>query len=434
MTATDCILALDLGTTAFKAAAVRWSGEITPPVVARYAVRVTAEGVTCDPRLYERLALRALRGTARAAEARGWRPQAIGISSQAQTFVPVGARGEPLSDAIVWTDRRAEREAAQMTEALPDFSRRAGFDHPLPELYACKLAWLRRHQPELHRAARRFPLLNEYIVLRLTGECAGDETNAGMGGLWDIADRRWNAAALAFAGVAPERLARIAPAAGLGPALAIEVARSIGVDPVPVFSCGNDQAAGAAGSGMTGERDALCNFGTAMVVWARKEEQPVPADEDQIAGIDPLTGRYFLLGLEMECGNLVEWLARLLYPRGGPADLIERALAAEPSDVPVFVPRGAGRSDLLGLTTRSTREAIARAAVERFSQRFGEVLAGVIGAEPASVRLYAAGGLSRSRVWLRHLEARHGVRFTPLREEHAGLAGIARIVRERANL
>ena len=55
---------------------------------------------------------------------------------------------------------------------------------------------------------------------------------------------------------------------------------------VPVYSCGNDQCASAAGAGLLAEGDAVCNFGTATVIYTLRGCQPEWLGPNQIAGID----------------------------------------------------------------------------------------------------------------------------------------------------
>ncbi|MBM3496301.1 MAG: hypothetical protein FJX72_18560, partial [Armatimonadetes bacterium] len=66
-----CVLALDLGTTAFKAAAVDSSGEVGAVTLAPCRLDHDSDGVTCDARRYARWAMRALAGACADARPRG---------------------------------------------------------------------------------------------------------------------------------------------------------------------------------------------------------------------------------------------------------------------------------------------------------------------------------------------------------------------------
>ncbi|MCW3051824.1 MAG: gluconokinase, partial [Chthonomonadales bacterium] len=230
----DCILALDLGTSAFKAAAVAQDLLLGRPTVVRYTLDYEKGFVTCDPERLYRCALRALRGAAKTAREQGLRVTAIGISSQAQTYLALDAAGETVQPAIIWTDSRATAQAELAVQDFPDFALTSGFLRPSPLQFLPKVRYFQRRR----RTAQRFLLLNEWLIYRLTGEAYGDETNQGMGGFYDIRARAWSERALEWAWLTPENLARVAPAASISTPL--RGGQLLGLPEVPVYSCGND--------------------------------------------------------------------------------------------------------------------------------------------------------------------------------------------------
>jgi xylulokinase len=426
-----CILALDLGTSAFKAAPVADDRLVGRPTVVRYTLDYNAicEGsVTCDPERLYRSALKSLRAAAKTAREQGLQVTAIGISSQAQTYLALDAAGNPVQPAVFWTDGRAAAQAEAAAQVLPDFALTSGFLHPSPLQFLPKVRYFQRKG----LAAQRFLLLNEWLIYRLTGEAYGDETNQGMGGFYDIQARGWSERALTWAGITSENLARVAPAASISAPLQPAVGRMLGLSGIPVYSCGNDQSSAAVGAGLERAGDILCNFGTALVVYAQKDRPVPPVTEEQIAGIGPMTSQqaasWFLLGLEPQCGNVFDWLAKLLYPRGGVEALLIAAFTKEilGRDMPQLVLTG-GRLDLRGLVLGSRPEHLARAVVEFYAARFQTLLREVTLEEPAT-RLFASGGLSQNELWLEFLSLRCGRPWIRTACEHPGLVGIARII------
>lgn len=420
------MLALDLGTTAFKAAAVGPEGVRGKVTVVPYALDYGEGGhVTCNPHLYHDQAMRALRRAARSARQHGLAVRRIALSSQAQTFVPVDEEGRPVGPAIVWTDGRAQREAEEAAERLPDFATTAGFTRPLPVQFLPKVMWLRRAGCR----ASRYLLLNEWIAWCLTRQPLGDTTNQGMGGFYDISRGGWNAAALALAGIDETYLARAAAPGALSAPLTPANAARIGLEgEVGVFSCGNDQSCAAIGAGADAQGTLFANFGTALVLYGLMADYLPPTDEDEICGISPLPGRWFRLGLESECGNVIEWLARLLYPRGGVRAMLEEALSHEfEGPLPSVRLSAGGMLDLQSLRPATTRDQIARALLEHYAERFGAILARMRRAGACGTHLVAGGGLSRSEAWLAFLGRRFAVRLTPTSCEHPGLMGAAMV-------
>jgi xylulokinase len=431
----DCIIALDLGTTAFKCAPVNAAGLLAEPTTVAYTLDYAGGQVTFDPAAYERVAAEALAGAARAARERGLIVRAIGISSQAQTYIPLDGAGAPLQHAIVWTDGRAVDEAREAAQRIPDFVQHSGLREPLPVMFMPKLRHLARHSRLDVQQVWKFVLLNEYILYRLTGEVYGDTTNQGMSGFYHIAQREWSPLALDYAGIHADQLARTAPAAHVSAPLASAWCTRLGLDAVPVYSCGNDQSCAAAGAGLTQPGDMLCNFGTAMVVYALQDQLPTVLMEKQMAGISPLTGRYFLLGVESECGNVLDWAHRVLYSGRDFGTMMTHALdpAMPAQGLPRVALPGGGRIDVQGLTVGVEGRHLVRALLELYAETFGVLFTAVAHAQPfdTSRPVYVAGGLSRSQVWLDFLSQKFGITFRRTMSEQPGLIGVARII-ERA--
>ncbi|HEY3340660.1 MAG TPA: FGGY family carbohydrate kinase, partial [Anaerolineae bacterium] len=257
----------------------------------------------------------------------------------------------------------------------------------------------------------------------------GDTTNQGMSGFYHINEHAWSHAALRFAGITADQLADIAPAARLAHPLTSAWRARLGLGAVNVYSCGNDQSCSATGAGLTAAGGILCNFGTAMVVYALKDELPSALLDKQIAGISPYTGRYFLLGLESECGNVLDWAHRLCYAQEPFTFMLEQALLApvDGTSLPHVSLPGGGRIELQGLTVGCERAHLVRALLERFAETFGELLGGVCGAQEAH-QLFASGGVSRSDAWLQFLSRRLNIQFQRTSTEQPGLVGVARII------
>ncbi len=423
--ARPCTIALDLGTSAFKAAWVDDAGRVGPVAVAKYQIDCNGLRVTCPPERYLRAALRALRQAGAIAAAHDLSPQAIGITSQAQTFVTLNEHSKPMGPAIVWLDSNSEAESEDAAGALPDFCETSGFTRPSPLQFLSKVMRVRRSGC----GGSRYLLLNEWLIQWLTGEAFGDTNSQGMGGFWDVGSGSWNQRALDLAGITPENLGLIGPAGALSAPLSKRAQRSLGLPTIPVYSCGNDQGCAAIGAGLENPGDLFCNFGTALVVYGLTAHNLGPANDNQIAGVAPIPNRWFLLGVESECGKILEGLARRFAPRGGIGRMIEEALAVGPDieNLPSVNVRQ-GQMDLTGISARGDRAAVVRAVLVTYSERFGALLSDVSRALGKPERIFAGGGLSQSRALLDLLERRHGITLRTCDTEHTGLRGVARVI------
>jgi gluconokinase len=144
------------------------------------------------------------------------RVKALAFSSAMHGLMAVDAAGRPLMRMMSWADGRA-REAAekQAGEALAaDLFKRTGCP-PTALYYPARLRWLQAAQLRLFNAASRFCSLKDWIVQRLAGRWTMDRSHASSNGLLNIHDLNWDEAALAAAGIGPERLPELVDADGV---------------------------------------------------------------------------------------------------------------------------------------------------------------------------------------------------------------------------
>ncbi len=229
--------------------------------------------------------------------------EALLITSQAQTFVPVDEDFSPIYKGIVWLDERADKEAAYLKERLPDFNKTAGFNHPLPSLYVSKLLWLKKNEPAVFKKARAFPLINEYLVHRLTGEFYSDSTSFGMGGMYDFRRNEINRELVQILGLTEDSFPKIEKAIVRGELISQQIQRIWKLNyRFPCFLSGNDQGASACGAGLKQPGNVNINFGTAMVFYTISDSLTTNLTDDQIAGKHPVGEDYFLLNFESDFG------------------------------------------------------------------------------------------------------------------------------------
>lgn len=154
------ILAIDIGTSTVKGALFSDSGAVEG--LHRVAV---AMGADLDPAVHESSPaewVRAVREIcSRLLPGRGGL-DALAISGNGPTLLPVDAEGEALHPALTWMDRRAQEEAKELSAAV-GFPVDSSFSLP-------KALWFKRRRPEIYARTAAFLSCPEYLVRVLTGE------------------------------------------------------------------------------------------------------------------------------------------------------------------------------------------------------------------------------------------------------------------------
>ncbi|WP_255307468.1 xylulokinase [Allomuricauda sp. CP2A] len=239
---------------------------------------------------------------------------ALLITGQANTFVPVDNDFKPLCNGVVWLDNRADQEADFLKGQFPDYSKYAGFRQPLAGMFASKLLWLKKNEPEVFQNAKFFPLINEYLAYRLTNQFFSDITSFGMTGMYDFRKNDINDQLLRILGLTKYNFPKIEQVSKRGALITRKIANDWHIfHRSPVYLCGNDQCTSASGSGLNIPGDVTINFGTALVIFSITEEYPENLELNQIAGKYPVSNYYFVLNYEPDFGIIIKYLKEKLF-------------------------------------------------------------------------------------------------------------------------
>lgn len=114
----------------------------------------------------------------------------IGITYQMHGLVCLDRTGQPLRKSIIWCDSRAVDLGAEALEALGrDFCLSHTLNSP-GNFTASKLAWVKRHEPELFARIDKFLLPGDYIAYRLSGHVSTSVSGLSEQILWDFREER----------------------------------------------------------------------------------------------------------------------------------------------------------------------------------------------------------------------------------------------------
>lgn len=238
-------------------------------------------------------------------------PVALGVASMAETGVALGADGQPVGPLLGWRDRRAAREADQLSAAVGEasFHRSTGL-LPSAKLPLARWAWLRRHQPDVLDRMRTWASAADLVAAALTGTVATDATLAGRTGAYDLASGRYLPELLERAGLRTDQLPPIAPLAAVDRNGATRSGLPAGT---PVLVAGHDHLVAAFAAGVRGPQRSADSMGTAEAIVTPVTTPPAMEPLRQ-AGISlaPFPGEapYCLVSGSANCGGVITWWAR----------------------------------------------------------------------------------------------------------------------------
>lgn len=247
---TEVLIGIDAGTSSVKVVATDLAGHRVADRSVAYPTRTDGSGAEQDADDW----WRAL-GEALAAILPGLLVRAVAVTSQAPTFVPVDAHGDPTGPALTWLDRRAADEARKLGAVAPDA--RNGAD---PFFGTAKLLWLAEHRAPSLDAAETVLSTNGFLVRRLTGASVLDDTTASLMQGFDeeLGDFP---PALRAAVPALSLLAPIVSAASVAGAVTARASEATGLPAgIPVIAGGIDAIGSALEAGVLAPGDPLVDM------------------------------------------------------------------------------------------------------------------------------------------------------------------------------
>jgi gluconokinase len=423
------VLTIDAGTSSARALLYDARGHAVEGLVAqeRYSIRSGSDGaVEDDPGAALERIWRCVDAALAQAGPLAQQIRAVAVDTLVSNILAIDAAGRPLTPLITYADTRNDADAIELRRTLDERAVHQRTGCLLRTSYwPARLAWFRRVQPDIWRAAARWITLGEYMELRLFGRCRAGCSVASWSGLLDRQRIEWDAPLLDYLGVAAEQLSPLAdtsePLSGLANNFAT---RWPALRDVPWFPAIGDGAAANIGSGCTGPDRIALTVGTtgAMRVVlsstsdketrrqgdkessnenvSRSPSLPVSASPAEVpAGLWCYRvdrRRALLGGATSEGGNVYGWMHDTL--RLGQPDAIERALAQLPPDghgltvLPFLAgersPGWAGdvRATISGLGLNTSPIEVLQAGLEAVAYRFALIFESLEASTVSSTR------------------------------------------------
>ena len=386
------VLAFDQGTTSSRAIVFDERGAIRGLDQREFPQHFPKPGwVEHDPQDLWRSQLETAQGALRNAGISARDVAAIGITNQRETTLVWDKKsGAPLHNAIVWQDRRSAPLCEELKAKGAEDRVRAVTGLLLdPYFSGTKIAWLLDNVPGLREKAERgdvaFGNVDSWLVYNLTGGKAHvtDYTNASRTLLFDLSALDWSDEMLALLKVPRSMLPEALPSIGrFG-----EADAALFGAPIPITGIAGDQQAALVGQAGFTKGLAKNTYGTGSFLLLNTGSDLVHSENGLLTtiayGSEKGKASYALEGSIFVTGAAVQWLRDGLGIISTSPDVEQLAARVEDNGgvyfVPAFVGLGApywdpyARGAIVGLTRGSTREHIARAALEAMAYQTADV-------------------------------------------------------------
>jgi len=416
-------IGLDLGTTAIKVGIFDQTGRKISVSTQEYSlITPSALIVEQDINVYWDSFRKGLTEVLAQSGVNGQDDMALSISAQSETLLFVDEAGEPLRNAIVWMDNRAQVEALELGRRFSNKEVQAVSGQPemLATWPAPKVLWVKNNEPHVFSKIGKILLLEDYFIYRFTGTYCGEGSLWSSTLMWDIVKQRYWSEMLEALGVTEAQLPKIVESTTPVGKMLPEVTRELGLGgDVQVVMGGLDQACGAIGVGNVREGIFSESTGAALAACAMLDHPVFDPKGQMPLFYSCIPGKYIICAFSSG-GIAHKWLRDVLCaeekdisPRMGWSAyrLMDQEAAAVPagSDGLVVLPHfmGSGAPDvdqyakcmIYGLGLSHTKAHLIRAFMEGIAVVLARMVEGLEAMEVPVREIRSLSGGAKSALW-----------------------------------
>jgi xylulokinase len=346
----------------------------------------------------------------------------LSFGSQLDGMVVCDGDARPLRPAMIWMDRRAEKQAAAVAERMPPetFYKLVGAN--LDSSHAVfKALWVRDEEPEIWSDAAILMSPGTYVLRGVAGAVAVDPSNASSLALLDPRTRRWSSEVLSVVDLSERLLPEVVDAPNPISTVTASFAEATGLDARTIVAVGcGDEMAATLGAGVFEPGEVCDVVGTAEPVCAASSEPR--EDPTMLVECHPHADpdAWLLENPGFVSGGNLRWWRDQFAPieRGAEAEGLGDAydlLSKEAERVPpgaeglVFLPcmqgamapewNGAARGVFFGLTLAHSRAHMTRAILEGSAFALRDIVEAMVNAGLDVRRLTIVGGGAKGPLW-----------------------------------
>ncbi|KAJ5928524.1 glycerol kinase [Penicillium verhagenii] len=312
--------------------------------------------------------------------------KSIGITNQRETTIVWDHEtGEPLHNAIVWTDTRSQSIVSELKQKPGVSNLQSICGLPLSTYSsATKLLWMLQNVPKVQEAFNRgtlaFGTVDSWLVYRLNGGVyanvfVSDSTNASRTMFMNLESLQYDDTLLDFFGIKGKvHLPRIVPSSDANAYGMVAVGALVGV---PIMGCLGDQSSALVGQKGFSPGMAKNTYGTGCFLLYNVGEKPVFSHHGLLATVAYDFGGkpvYALEGSIAVAGSGIKFLQNNLNFFQDAKEVNDLALSVEDNGGCVFVTAFSGlfapywiddaKGTIFGITQYTQKGHIARATLE----------------------------------------------------------------------
>lgn len=360
---------------------------------------------------------------------------AIGLSGQMHGATLLDKNDNVLRPCILWNDTRSAEEASYL-DSKTIFRNLTG-NIVFPGFTAPKLAWVRKHEPNIFEKISKVLLPKDYLRLWLCGEYVAEMSDAAGTSWLDVKRRDWSDALLAETDLDRSQMPTLIEGCEISGVLKKTHASKWGLPHgVIIAGGGGDNAASAIGVGVVKAGDAFVSLGTSGVLFAASDEYQPDAASAVHTFCHALPNTWHQMGVILAATDAMNWFGQVLNSSAQEMTN-DLGLLKAPSKT-LFLPYLGGertphndaqiRASFINLDHNADRQAMIRAVIEGVAFAFRDCFDALSSTGTKINQLVAVGGGAKSEYWVQAIATALGLPISiPVAGDYGGAFGAARL-------
>lgn len=308
------ILVIDVGTSSMRGVLLTHEGEELAKKQCFYSVSYMGNGwVEQNPSDWENALYDIVKDVSAKAEESGWYIDAISMTAQRSSVIPVDSSMRPLCNAVMWQDKRTNEICESLKPQNDRIFSLCG-SRVNPVFSAGKMTWIRKKRPDIYGKTCKFMVIPDYLNYLMTGNVCTDYTYGSRSLLMNIRTHEWDTELLEIFNVEREKLCDLAEPGSISGTTTKEFSELTGCRAgISVISAGGDQQCGAIGQGVVKKGVLSATAGTGGFLITASDEIPQNLQQDVICNFSSVKGQYVLESSILTCCSAFDWFRKEFY-------------------------------------------------------------------------------------------------------------------------
>lgn len=311
----QCVLGIDLGTSAVKVSAVNKNGCIIAQESHDISLRHAQSGYSeQNPEGWVQATIQAISTLINNDLIDVKKIAGISFAGQMHGLVLLGANNEVLRPAILWDDTRTTKQCEEINDKMGNDFISITYNKPLEGFTLPKILWVQENEPDIWAQAKKFVLPKDYLRYRMTGNIMTDFSDATGTVMLSAQDQQWSEKICSKFNIPLSMCPEIVKSTDFTGYITDEFADISGLTTATKTYAGiADNAGGAIGAGILNSSLVLSSVGTSGVVL---KYEPKKVNYNGVLQFEDhgIPGSYYSMGVTLAAGDSLNWFKKIFYP------------------------------------------------------------------------------------------------------------------------